>query len=294
MVAIAPAMALIVVFFCIPLILLFWMSLNNWPLLADSQKFIGLKNYSEICSDTKFKQALLFTLTYTVINTPIQLIIGYLLALAVRKRFRGVSVFRAAYFAPVVIGFTSASYAFLILLQPDSGLFDQILMKLHITDSPVPWLTNHNLAVFVVVLMTTWKTVGTTIILMMTGMQSIDPELYEAAMVDGAGWWRRELSITLPLIKPTIIIVLMLTLTGSFLAFDQFFVMTQGGPNQSTITVVMWIYTTAFSRYRLGYSAALSIVLLIIMLVFAALQFGILSRKHTIHKRGKITKEATR
>ena len=284
MISVAPAVILILIFFCIPLILLFWMSLNNWPLLADTQHFIGLKNYKELLTDSKLKQALLFTVTYTIINTPIQLVIGYLLALAVRKKFRGVSIFRAAYFAPVVVGFTSASYAFLILLQPESGLFDQILMRLGIVDSPVPWLTNHNLAVFVVILMTTWKTVGTTIILMMTGMQAIEPELYEAAMVDGAGWWRRELSITIPLLKPTIIIVLLLTLTGSFLSFDQFFVMTQGGPNQSTITVVMWIYTTAFSRYRLGYSAAISILLLIIMVAFAAIQFGLLSGKRKPRK----------
>lgn len=284
MISVAPAVILILIFFCIPLILLFWMSLNNWPLLSDSHKFIGLQNYAEIFNDSVFHQALLFTIKFTIINTPIQLIIGYLLALAVRKKFRGVSIFRAAYFAPVVVGFASASYAFLILVQPESGLFDQILMKLGITDAPLPWLTNHNMAVFTVMLMTTWKTVGTTVILMMTGMQSISPDLYEAAMMDGASWWRRELNVTLPLLRPTIGIVLLLTLTGSFLAFDQFFVMTQGGPNQSTNTVVMWIYTTAFSRYRLGYSAAISILLLIIMVAFAAIQFGLLSGKRKPRK----------
>ena len=284
MISVAPAVILILIFFCIPLILLFWMSLNNWPLLSDSHKFIGLQNYAEIFNDSVFHQALLFTIKFTIINTPIQLIIGYLLALAVRKKFRGVSIFRAAYFAPVVVGVASASYAFLILVQPESGLFDQILMKLGITDAPLPWLTNHNMAVFTVMLMTTWKTVGTTVILMMTGMQSISPDLYEAAMMDGASWWRRELNVTLPLLRPTIGIVLLLTLTGSFLAFDQFFVMTQGGPNQSTNTVVMWIYTTAFSRYRLGYSAAISILLLIIMVAFAAIQFGLLSGKRKPRK----------
>ena len=284
MISVAPAVILILIFFCIPLILLFWMSLNNWPLLSDSHKFIGLQNYAEIFNDSVFHQALLFTIKFTIINTPIQLIIGYLLALAVRKKFRGVSIFRAAYFAPVVVGFASASYAFLILVQPESGLFDQILMKLGITDAPLPWLTNHNIAVVTVMLMTTWKTVGTTVILMMTGMQSISPDLYEAAMMDGASWWRRELNVTLPLLRPTIGIVLLLTLTGSFLAFDQFFVMTQGGPNQSTNTVVMWIYTTAFSRYRLGYSAAISILLLIIMVAFAAIQFGLLSGKRKPRK----------
>ena len=272
MIAVVPAFLLIAVFFVIPLILMFWMSLNNWPLLGSFQKFIGFQNYAEIPTDQVFLQSIWFTLKYTLIITPIQLVLGYALAIVVRRKFRAVSVFRTTYFFPVVIGFAAGAYVFLVLVQPDSGIFDQILHALGLTHGPTPWLTDQNLALFTVILMTTWKTVGTAIILLMVGMQAIPDEIGEASLVDGAGWWKREWFITLPLMRSSIALVLMLTLTGSFLAFDQFFVLTHGGPNQSTVTIVMWIYTTAFVRYRLGYSAALSIVLLIILIIFTIAQ----------------------
>lgn len=272
LVAVAPAVLLIVMFFLVPLVLMFWMSLHNWPLLGVTQKFIGGQNYKGVVTDATFWHSLLFTLKYTVIVTPIQIVLGYGLAVLVRRRFRGVTIFRTTFFFPVVVGFASGAYIFLVLVQPDSGLFDQILQDLRITHGGLPWLSNPDLALFVVVLMITWKTVGTAIILLMVGMQSIPEEIGEAALVDGASKWKREWYITLPLIRSSIALVLIMTITGSFLAFDQFFVMTHGGPNQSTVTIVMWIYTTAFVQYRLGYSAALSIALLVILIIFTIAQ----------------------
>ncbi|MEN0140043.1 MAG: sugar ABC transporter permease [Rhodococcus sp. (in: high G+C Gram-positive bacteria)] len=268
----APALVLIVAFFLIPLGLMFWMSLNNWPLLGVVHRFVGADNYAGVVSDGQFWQSLLFTLKYTVIVTPIQIVLGYGLAMLVRRKIRGVAFFRTTFFFPVVVGFASGAYIFLVLIQPDSGFFDQVLQRLGLTHTGLPWLSNSNLALFVVVLMITWKTVGTAVILLMVGMQAIPEDVGEAALVDGAGKWRRELYITLPLMRSSIALVLILTITGSFLAFDQFFVMTHGGPNQSTVTIVMWIYTTAFVQYRLGYSAALSIALLIILIIFTILQ----------------------
>ncbi|TFC07144.1 sugar ABC transporter permease [Cryobacterium sp. MDB2-33-2] len=272
LIAVSPALALILMFFVAPMVLMFWMSLNNWPLLGAVQKFIGGANYAEAVTDGTFWNSVLFTLKYTLIITPIELFLGYALALIVRRRFRGVAFFRAAYFAPVVVGFASGAYIFLLLIQPESGLFDQILQELGITSAPLPWLTDSNFALFTVVLMITWKTLGTSIILLMVGMQSVPEEIREASLMDGASWFKREWFITLPLMRSSVALVLMLNLTGSFLAFDQFFVMTHGGPNQSTVTIVMWIYTNAFVRYRLGYSAALSILLLVLLVIFTVAQ----------------------
>ena len=256
-----------------------WMSFHNWPLLGSVQRFIGLQNYQEVATDQTFIDSVLFTLKYTAIVTPIQLVLGYALAITVRQKLRGQGLFRTFYFLPVVVGFASGAYVFLVLVQPDSGVFDQVLEGLGITHGPTPWLTDPNLALLTVILMITWKTIGTSIILLMVGMQSIPEEIGEAARVDGAHWWQREWFVILPLMKPTIALVLMLTITGSFLAFDHFFVLTHGGPNGSTLTIVMWIYTTAFVRYRLGYSAALSIVLLVLLVVFSIIQIRALRER---------------
>ncbi|MFF9100941.1 carbohydrate ABC transporter permease [Streptomyces rubrogriseus] len=279
LISVAPAVVLIVAFFLIPLVLMFWMSLNNWPLLGSVQRYIGTQNYADIASDRMFGRSLLFTLKYVVIVTPIQLVLGYGLAMLVRRKFRGVGIFRTTYFFPVVVGFASGAYIFLVFVQPESGLFDQVMQGLGITSENLPWLSDTNLALLVVVLMITWKTVGTAVILLMVGMQAIPDEVGEAALVDGAGRWKRELYIMLPLMRSSIALVLILTVTGAFLAFDQFFVMTHGGPDQSTVTIVMWIYTTAFVQYRLGYSAALSIALLVILILFTVVQIRALRER---------------
>jgi multiple sugar transport system permease protein len=275
MLLVSPAVLLVLVFFVAPLVLVVWMSLHNWPLLG-TPRFIGGENYSELISDDLFKQSLWFTTKYTLIVTPIQLVLGYLLAAVVRGRLPGVRAFRTIYFMPVVVGFAAGAYVFYVMLQPGIGVVDAVLGGLGLINPNTGWLTNPGLALVVVVVLVTWKTVGTAMILFMVAMQGISHELYEAAAVDGAGLWRRELSITLPLVRRTTALVLILTVTGSFLAFDQFFILTQGGPNSATLTVVLWVYTNAFVRYRLGYSATLCIAILAILIVLSIGQIRIL------------------
>jgi multiple sugar transport system permease protein len=272
---VSPAVVLVLVFFVVPLVLVAWMSLHNWPLLG-TPRFIGGANYGEMISDDTFRASLWFTTKYTLIVTPIQLALGYLLASMVRGRLPGVRVFRTIYFLPVVVGFAAGAYVFYVMMQPQVGVVDAILGGLGLVDPSTGWLTNPSLALVVVIVLVTWKTVGTAMILFMVAMQGVSQELYEAAEVDGAGWWRKEVSITLPLVRRTTALVLILTVTGSFLAFDQFFILTQGGPNSATLTTVLWIYTNAFVRYRLGYSATLCVVVLAILIVLSIGQIRIL------------------
>jgi multiple sugar transport system permease protein len=272
---VSPAVVLVLVFFVVPLVLVAWMSLHNWPLLG-TPRFIGGANYGEMISDDTFRASLWFTTKYTLIVTPIQLALGYLLASMVRGRLPGVRVFRTIYFLPVVVGFAAGAYVFYVMMQPQVGVVDAILGGLGLVDPSTGWLTNPSLALVVVIVLVTWKTVGTAMILFMVAMQGVSQELYEAAEVDGAGWWRKEVSITLPLVRRTTALVLILTVTGSFLAFDQFFILTQGGPNSATLTTVLWIYTNAFVRYRLGYSATLCVVVLAILIVLSIGQLRIL------------------
>jgi multiple sugar transport system permease protein len=215
---------------------------------------------------------------YTVIVTPIQLVLGYLLAVMVRRKLRGVGFFRTVYFMPVVTGFAATAYVFLVMLIPGVGVVNTIVKALGLSNGQTNWLTNPSLAMIVAVILITWKTVGIAMILFMAAMQAVPEELYEAAKVDGAGWWRRETRITVPLIRRTTALILVLTVAGSFLAFDQFFILTQGGPNNETLTAVLWIYTTAFVQYRTGYAGALSIVLLVLLILLSVVQIRALRR----------------
>lgn len=270
-----PAVLFTLVFFIIPLIMTFWMSLNNWPLLG-KYFFIGLDNYIKLASDNQFWSSLWFTTKYTALVTPFIFIFAFILALLVDLPLRGVSVFRTAYFLPVVIGLGTSSLLWVWLLNDRVGIVNGLLMDLGWIKNPVIWLGNKDLAMFSIIFSVVWKTVGFTMILLLAGMQAIPEELYQAATVDGASFWARLRYITLPLLRRTFALALVLSMIGSYLAFDQFFIMTRGGPSNQTITVVYWIFTNSFTYFKMGYGAALSIVLLAILVLLSIIQLYLL------------------
>ncbi|HYY80404.1 MAG TPA: sugar ABC transporter permease [Actinomycetes bacterium] len=272
-----PAVLFVTVFFLVPLGLMIWMSFNNWPLFGRTRP-IGLENYREVLGDQTFGQSLVFTAKYTALATPLQVVAGYGLALLVRRRLRGVGLFRTVYFLPVVLGIAATSYAFLVMLQPGTGVVDGAVKWLGLSGGNVAWLGDAKLSLPVVALLTSWKNVGVAMILFLAGMQAVPHELGEAARIDGAGWWQRELRVTLPLLRRTSALVLLLTITASILTFDQFYILTRGGPHNTTLTSVLWIYTISFIRYRLGYGAALSVALLIVLIVLCVAQLRLLRK----------------
>jgi multiple sugar transport system permease protein len=268
-----PSVIFIFLFFIIPLGLTVWMSLNNWPLLG-SPHFIGLNNYQRIATDRLFLNSLVFTTMYTLIITPIIFVVAFGLALLVRQSIPGVGLFRTAYFLPVIIGLSTASYIWIWLLNDQVGVFDGILF--HLGRSPIVWLSTGTGALFAVIVMIVWKTSGFTMVLLLMGLQSIPGELYEAAKMDGANRWKELWHVTLPLMRRSFALALVLSVIGSYLAFDQFYIMTQGGPQDKTITIVFWIFTNSFTYFKLGYGAAMSIILLIILLIISAVQLYLL------------------
>lgn len=270
-----PSVAFVVLFFLIPLGMTVWMSLNDWPLLG-SPHFIGLGNYSRLESDSIFWNSLAFTAKYTAVVTPIIFVTAFCLALLVRQPVPGVGLFRTAFFIPVVIGLGTASLLWVWLLNDQVGVFDGILQGLGLVQQPVEFLGDSTSALMAIVVMVTWKTAGFTMLLLVVGMQSIPEELMESAEVDGAGRWTRLRYITLPLLRRTFALALVLSVIGSFLAFDQFYILTHGGPQNQTITVVYWIYNNAFTYFKLGYGAALSVVLLVILVLISVVQLYLL------------------
>jgi multiple sugar transport system permease protein len=194
----------------------------------------------------------------------------------VRQKVPGVGLFRTAYFLPVVIGLGTASLLWVWMFNDQVGVFDGILQGLGLVKDPVEFLADPIGALIAIVVMITWKTAGFTMLLLVVGMQAIPDEFYEAATVDGAGRWARLRYITLPLLRRTFALALVISVIGSFLAFDQFYIMTHGGPQNQTITAVYWIYNNAFTYFKMGYGAALSIVLLIILIAISVVQLYLL------------------
>jgi multiple sugar transport system permease protein len=270
-----PAVLFSVVFFVIPLIMTVFMSFHDWPLLGEHH-FIGLDNYVKLAADGQFWNSLWFTTRYTVVITPIIFILAFILAALVNLPLRFIGFFRTAFFLPVVIGLGTSSLLWVWLLNDRVGAIDGILVNLKLIPRSIVWLGEPNSAMTWIIISVVWKTVGFTMVLLLTGMQAIPEELYQQAMVDGANAWAKLRYITLPLLRRTFALAMILSVIGSYLGFDQFYIMTRGGPQNSTISVVYWIFNNSFTYFRLGYGAALSIVLLVILVILSVIQLRLL------------------
>jgi multiple sugar transport system permease protein len=274
-----PATVIVVVFFLVPLVLVFWMSANDWPLLGSPTQNLP-DNYSNIGHDQLLRDAITFTLKYTAIVTVVLSGVAMGLALLVQEQRPGVGIMRTAYFLPGAVGFAAASLLFYGFYAQD-GPLDDILKATGIIDEPVAWLGSPSKALFSTIAMVVWRFAGFNMLILLTGLQAIPTDVYEAARIDGASRWQLFRHITLPLLRPTIALMLVLSITGSLLAFDQFFILTRGGPDGSTVSVVMVIYREAFTKFNLGYAAAISVVLLAALVALNVLQLRVLGRRRS-------------
>ncbi|MFJ4297756.1 carbohydrate ABC transporter permease [Curtobacterium sp. NPDC089689] len=280
----APALVLAVVFFVVPMALLVGMSFTNWPLLGRVSG-AGIANYAQAFQDAAFWRSLGFSLLFTVVSVPLGMAVSYAAATMVRGEGRFVSFVRTAFFMPVVIGFTAAAYMANVLLVPGTGVINVLLRSVGLTDGQTAWFTAPGPAFWAVVVLTVWKSMGVAMILLMAGMQAVPNEVIEAAKIDGAGWWRREGSVVFPLVRRQFALCLLLAVSGSILVFDQFYVLTKGGPSGATTTTVMYTYQQSFVRYDLGYGAALSMILTVIILAIAVVQLRALRSTGTGDER---------
>jgi multiple sugar transport system permease protein len=268
----SPALLLVGAFALFPLGFGVYISLTNWPLVGPYH-FIGLSNYSSLIHNSEFLQSIVFTLKYTAIVTIPIFVVGYALAVFVRSNRRGTTVFRTLIFLPYIVGLVAESYMALVELQPSSGSVNFVLSKLGIASATTAWTVRTGLATTAICILVIWFASGLTMMLLMAGMQSIPNDLYESARVDGASWWSAERRITLPLLRRSIALSLIISVVGSFLAFNQFFIITDGGPGTSTVPVVMSIYQTAFADTDVGLASAMSVVLVIVVGLITFVQF---------------------
>jgi multiple sugar transport system permease protein len=271
----APTAFVVGMFFVVPLGLVVWMSLHHWPLLGAPSLNLP-ENYAGLGDDELLRTAVWFTLKYTVVVTVLLFALSFGLALMVQHRRRGVGLLRTAFFLPAAVGFASASLLFLGLLSDEIGPVNDLVAG----DRYISWTSGSpNTALGSAVVLVLWRFAGFNMLILLTGLQAIPPELYEAAQVDGASRWQTFRGITLPLMRPAIALVLTLMVTGSLLAFDQFWILTRGGPDNSTTSLVMVIYREAFIRLDLGSAAAVSVVMLAVLLVVNVIQLGVLRRR---------------
>jgi len=272
---IAPAMALVLIFFVLPVGFTVWMSFHNWPLLGNP-RWIGLGNYTRMLSDVRFMSALRFTAYYTVVVTIAIFAVAFPLAFFVEKHRPFVGLYRTIIFLPVVVGLATASLLWVWLANVDSGLFAPVALALGLVDKRPNLLADFDMAFATIIVMVVWKIAGFTMIILLTGLQAIPSELTEAARIDGAKRWQRFRHLTLPLMRRTIALALIISITGSVLAFDQFYIMTSGGPQNRMISVVYYIFNQSFVSFNLGYGAALSIALLVILVLISIVQLWLL------------------
>ncbi len=267
----SPALAFTALFVLWPMGHLVWLSFTSTSLLGGGD-FVGLKNYTTALSDPKFWAAFKFTLSYTLFITPLLMGLGFALAMLVAPNTPLRRITRTVTFLPVVIGLASSSLLWFWLFDQQVGLFNLLLVKLHIIDAPLVWFKKPETAMIAVILSVTWKVVGFGMILIMAGIQSIPADLFEAARIDGASATLRARRIILPLALRSILMATVISVIGSMLAFDQFYLMTGGGPRGKTFTSVYWIYQNGFIRFDLGYAAALSVILMVVIMAMTALQ----------------------
>jgi multiple sugar transport system permease protein len=275
MLLISPALALVAFFALIPLGLAVFISFTNWPLIGEF-RIIGVDNYVQAVQDPGMWKALRYTLVYTLIVTGPILLLGYGLAILVRSNRRGATVLRTIFFLPYVIGLTTLSYMLVLEAQPDSGALNRVLAALGLTDGSTAWLLDGVLGTIVLSALVIWAVPGLTMILLLSAMQGVPAEVYEAADIDGATWLRREWSITVPIIRPAIGMSLIISVIGSFLAFNQFFILTKGGPGTDTTTIVGFIYNRAFVELQLGSATAISLILVMFTALVTVAQFVLL------------------
>ncbi|WP_426518900.1 carbohydrate ABC transporter permease [Diaminobutyricibacter sp. McL0618] len=269
----APSIILIGVFVIYPIIQSLWMSLHDWSFFQTQHPFVGLSNYVEMLGDPRFWNALGNTVVFTVVTVPAQIALGLLLAVRLR-RTRGWTLFlRSVFFFPVISSFATMAIVWKFMLSADVGPTAAWLRAVGI--SPVDWLHNPDWALTAVIVVGLWKNVGFTMVILLAALQDVPESLVEAAVLDGAGPWRRFVSVALPSIRQALLFSSVIAVIGSLQVFDQVYVMTQGGPQFRSETLVTYIYEQGFTEFRSGYASAIAWGLFLIIMLVSVLQLRI-------------------
>ncbi|TVQ22375.1 MAG: sugar ABC transporter permease [Spirochaetaceae bacterium] len=269
-----PNLAGFLLFLVGPTIGAFFISTMDWALINDPS-FTGLANFQRLVNDSRFWITLRNTAYYVFVRVPINVLISLVLAVLLNQNIRGRNFFRTLLFIPVVLSLVSVAIMWRPLVM-SSGVLNQILARVGI--GPIPWITSSRYAMPTIIMIGVWREIGYFMVIFLAGLQSISSHYYEAARIDGASGVQQFLRITIPLVSPTTFFISVVAMIWSFQIFDLTTVLTGGGPRNATNTLVMYIYQQGFQNFRMGYAAALGVVLFFIVLTLTVIQKQISSR----------------
>lgn len=272
----APTLIILVTFALAPMIWGFYLAFTDYPILR-GPTFIGIENFKRLFADPVFHESLRNTLVYMAGTVPTRIIIGLGVAMLLNEAIRGRNLLRAMYFFPVVAPLVSVSLLWQWMYHTQFGVINALLSYVGI--GPIPWLTSSKYAMPSVMIMSVWKTVGWNMVVFLAGLQGISNSIYEAARIDGASRWGQIRYITIPLLRPVILLALVISTIDSSKVFEQVYIMTGGGPGYSTMTLVQQVFYAAFQTYEMGYAAAISLVLFLLVGVFSVIQFKVVGQE---------------
>jgi len=272
---VSPYLIHFCLFVLFPVVFSFVLVFHHWNIISPME-YVGLENFSKLFQDRLFFKSIFNTFIFLVIHIPLQILIALFLAEMLNQKIRFRALLRASYFLPVVISGVVVTIVWWQLYGFDSGLLNRILTSLGL--SKVEWLINPAIAMPSIAIMATWKNVGLYVVLFLVGLQSVPPHYYEAADIDGATHWQKFYHITLPAINSTIFMVVILSTIGGFSLFIEPYIMTGGGPLNSTISAVLYIYKQAFTYYHMGYAAALGFFFAAIIMIIVIIQKKIIEK----------------
>lgn len=261
-----PAAAVLIVFFFIPFFQTIWLSFFDYSSSIYNPSFNGIDNYIKLFKEPIFYKIMFNTFMYLIIAVPFLVVFPLFIAILINQKIKGITLYKILIYLPVIISIVVAAIAFK-WLYANEGVLNYLLSVFNI--DAIGWLTDTKWALFSVALVTIWKGIGYYMMIYLASLMSVPQDLYEAADIDGANFWHKHLTVTIPHIMPTIALVSTISTISAMKVFAEIYVMTKGGPLNSSKTIVYYIYERAFENLDLGYASALAVVLLIVVMIFS-------------------------
>lgn len=270
-----PAVLVLVVFFFIPFFQTIGLSFFNYSDSIYNPNYAGIKNYIQILHNPVFYKVMLNTLIYLIVAVPVLAIFPLFLAVLINQKIRAITLYKILIYLPVIVSIVVAAIAFKWLYAQD-GILNYFMQMLHLP--VIGWLTDPKYSIYSVIILTIWKGIGYYMMIYLASLMSVPKELYEACDIDGANFWQKHLTVTIPHLMPTIALVSTISSISAMKIFAEIYVMTKGGPLNSTKTIVYYIYEKAFENLDLGYASAMAVILLVIVMIFSLLNIFVFER----------------
>ncbi len=275
---VAPAVVHLLVFALIPILYALYLSFFKWHILKEEKPFVGFSNYADAMTDPPFWNAMWNSLRYTLVSVPVGLFVALLVALLVNQKMRGMTIFRTLYYIPSICSGVAIAMMWIYIYLPSSGLISATLNMIGI-ENKLDLLNKAETAMWALVFMSIWTGLGPRMVLFLAGLVGIPPSLYEAAQLDGASKFREFWSITVPMLAPTTMFVMITSTISAMQIFTPVYMMTKGGPEDSTDVIGYHIYTDAWQKFHIGLASSKSFLLLIAILAVSVFQYRLMKRQ---------------